>query len=71
MLPATLEELNGALVFLSGGAGRERAEILTALRTWIDLARIEPVLATRKFADHAASKANSRPRHNQQDPSVG
>src|ERR1700691_1175611 len=57
-LSATLEELDGALVFLGGGARRERAEILAALRAGVDLARIQSILATRKFPDHVASRTN-------------
>jgi hypothetical protein len=70
-LPAVLEELNGALVFLRGGARRKCPEILTVLRTWIDLARIQPVLATWKFADHAASKANPCVRRKRRNRSAG
>jgi hypothetical protein len=39
-LAAAFEVLNGALVLFRGGSGCERAEIFTALGTWIDLARI-------------------------------
>ena len=63
-LAAPLEELNGALVLLGGGARCERAEILAPLRAWIELARVQPVSPVRKFSDHAASKANPGPRRN-------
>ena len=39
-LPAALEELHRPLVFLGGGPRLKSAEILAALRAWINLARI-------------------------------
>jgi hypothetical protein len=60
--PTPLEELNRALVLFGGGARRECAEILTALRLYINFARIQSVLATRQFSDHIDSKTNPMPR---------
>jgi hypothetical protein len=66
-LAAPLEELNGALVLLGSGTRCERAEILAALRAWIDLARIQPVLTVWKFSDHGVSKPNPCPRRNRRN----
>jgi hypothetical protein len=48
-----LEVLHGALVFLGRGARRECAEIAAPARFRIQLARIQPELSGREFADHA------------------
>jgi hypothetical protein len=47
-----LEVLNVALVFFSGGAGFERAEIATLARLEIHLAGVEPIFTGMEFADH-------------------
>ena len=66
-LAASLEELDGALVLLGRSACRERAEILTALRARVELARIQPVLTARKFSNHGMSKPDPGSRRNRRN----
>src|SRR5689334_11368106 len=51
---APLEILHGALVLLRGGAAGKGAEIAPLASLRIYFARIEPVFAGRKFANHGA-----------------
>jgi hypothetical protein len=48
----TLEELHGALVLLSCGAGRECSEVAALAGTRIEFARIETVLTVSQLPDH-------------------
>ena len=50
-----LEELHGFLMLLRRGARLERAEVTALAGLGILFARIEPVLAGGKFADHGVS----------------
>src|SRR5262245_23931991 len=51
-LSATLEVLHGALVLLGGRARLERAEVSPFPGLWIDLPRVESILARRELSDH-------------------
>jgi hypothetical protein len=53
-LTPPLEVLHGSLVLFGGLAGSERAQILSSFRSWIELARIQPILAARKLAYHVS-----------------
>jgi hypothetical protein len=51
-LTAPLEELHGSLVLFGCFSASERAQILPCFRSWIELARIQAILAARKLAYH-------------------
>jgi hypothetical protein len=51
-LTAPLEELHGSLVLFGGFSASERTQILSSFRSWIELARIQAILAARKLAYH-------------------
>ena len=57
----SLEILHRALVLLRGLTGIEGAEIPSPIRPWIDLARIQSILAGFELTDHAASVATDMP----------
>jgi hypothetical protein len=50
----TLEVLHLALVLLSGLPGFERPEIFALMGLWIDLSRIETILARLQLTDHGS-----------------
>jgi hypothetical protein len=58
---ASLEILDGALVLLSGRARIERAKVSPTIRSRVDLARIQSILAGIEFAYHAAQPYNYHP----------
>ena len=46
------EELHGSLVLLGSGSSRKRAEVSPATGSWIDLSRVQAILARLQLANH-------------------
>jgi hypothetical protein len=57
------EELDGALVFLGGAAGLERAQVTPAAALRVNLPRVKPEPAGLQLADHGILISCSRALH--------